>query len=445
MRIDARDLSHALRGERFVDLVVALGGKFRRRNGASTLRMPCFLHGGSDLNMAVTPSEGLWHCHSTCGGGDAIELVERARGIDFQEALAWLGEWFGGSVTRPMPAPTPRKRAVSTEPLMRDLWRIVEHEPLGARAQAWLAGRGIDPDAALVMGWRDWSGRRSEIGELLRAQRPEVVEAAGFGAQLGWAPISKAHDPQWDGLAVPAWGLGESHPTRWRWRLYDAPEGEPKSRSPIGGGADLLGLGRPCLFVEHDLDGAKVDTLEDVGGYGADPRANAGCTPITVERSTLSGANFALPCDTDTLILVEGEPDWLSCVEAVNGPAHVVAVCGGGTGWRDVWPAFGELVDMGISRVVVCVHHGKRMAPCAHCERQIEAAALRCRWCAAANDSARTDGRGHGEIFAADVAECARVVGISVRRRLPEEAFDLNDMHKLGELAGWLRETLGAP
>lgn len=420
-RLRADDVKAAVTGERFLDLVTELGGRFRRRRGARNVRMPCFLHGGSDPNLVVTPETGLWHCMSSCGGGDQIEMLERARGLDFSAALTWLAEWARVAPSRPVLAPpAPRRPApVDTAPLMSELWQLVADAPLGPDALAWLESRALDPDAAYALGCRDWTARRGEIGRLLRSTPSPVLEAAGFGRAASWRPVQallagprgSVSGPDgaspasaWAGLAIPSWPLDCDHPTRWRWRLYAAPAGEAKSRSPIGGDADLIGLGRP-------------------------PRPD-GC-----------GIRLAGP-DVDTLLIVEGEPDWISATECVDGRALVVAICGGAPEWRDTWPAFGDLADLGIRRVAVCVHRGRKLAACASCSRLIHADAERCRFCAVSNDAARADGVGHGEHFAADVAEHARAAGLSCRRRLPAEAYDLNDRHRDGTLRCWLSEVL---
>ena len=421
-RLRVEDVKAAVMGDRFLDLVVELGGRFRRRQGARSVRMPCFLHAGVDPNLVVTPATGLWHCMSSCGGGDQLELVERARGIDFAAALAWLAEWARLGVSRPSLeiAPRPRKvTPVDTSPLMSELWALVERTSFGHDALAWLASRSVEPDAAYALGCRDWTTRRAEIGRLLKSTPDPVLEAAGFGRGATWRPVQAllagprgvVSGPEgtspasaWSGLAVPAWPLDAAHPTRWRWRLYDAPTGEAKSRSPIGGDADLLGFVRPPA-----------------------PR----------------GCSIALPpTGVDTLLIVEGEPDWLSATEACDGRALVVAVCGGANEWRESWPAFGDIADLGIRRVAVCVHQGRKMAACRACGRSIHADCDRCRFCAASNDATRTDGVGHGETFAADIAEHARMAGLSCRRRLPAEAYDLNDRHRAGALRAWLAEVL---
>ena len=390
-------------GERFVKLAEELGGSFKGAvRGSNSVRIPCFLHGGDGLNLVLTPATGLWHCVSTCGGGDAIGLVEKARSVAFPEALRWLGEWAGFRVTdhawtppaaperrlaTPIAAPTPERPSVDAGPFLSELWAVVDEAPLSAAADRYLRQtRGIEPDAAYALGCRDWSTRREELAELVQRTSLEVLEAVGL-ARAGWlwAPLAGLlrGDASWAGLAVPAWRLGAAWPERWRWRFFvprkTGKQKPLKSQAPLGGGTGLLGLGRPGR-----LDAPEVD-LAWLG----------------------SGAPGA-----EIMIIAEGEPDWWTATEVADGRAVVIAVCGSPKRWGDTWPSLSELAARGVRRVAVCVHHGER----------------------------DPDGRGHGERFAEAVAIACAVAGLDVRRKLPAEGLDLNVMHQKGELRGWLAE-----
>jgi DNA primase len=64
----------------------------KRPNGQ--LRGVCPIHGGSDRGFVVTPSKGLWHCFSGCGGGDAIALVAKVRDLSVKDAAAEIQQHF---------------------------------------------------------------------------------------------------------------------------------------------------------------------------------------------------------------------------------------------------------------------------------------------------------------------------------------------------------------
>ncbi len=390
--LDAEAVKAAVRGELFVDLARELGGRFKR--SGRDWRGPCFLHGGDGPNLVLTPERGVWHCLSSCGGGDAIELVRRAQGLEFGAALEWLAKWAGvapgervrteprGRVWTPKPADPGAELA---ESFAAEVWARVADAPWSSTVARWLAeGRGIEPDAAYALGCRDFTTRRAELAELVQAASADVLEA------MGWARGGHLHAAVRGALegvpavAVPVWRLGRAVPERWRWRWVEPPAGRPKSDSPFSGGlpADLLGVGRPGR-----LEGAEV-RLARLGAEGW----------------------------PGVVVLAEGEPDWWAATEALDGRAVVLGVCGSPKRWRDEWPSWHDLAALGVRRVAVCVHHGER----------------------------RADGRGHGEGFAEDVAARCLGAGLArpVVRKLAAEGRDLNDLHRAGELAVWFSDVL---
>lgn len=397
--LDAEAVKAAVLGERFLALADELGAVKRKRSGALHWRCACFLHGGNGPNLVLTPATGLWHCLSSCGGGDALELVQRARGLDFGAALEWLGAWAGvrpgGEWVRPEPrgrvwAPKPKPTgpdAAEVGAFLGDLWATVADAPWSAEVGRWLAERrGIEPDAAYALGCRDWTTRREELAELVRKAPAGALEAAGM-ARGGYlhAAVRGALEGV-PAVAVPVWRLGAAWPERWRWRWVEAPAGRPKSDSPFAGElpADLLGVGRPGR-----LEGAEV-RLANLGDGGDGGRL---------------------------VVLAEGEPDLWAATEALDGRAVVLGVCGSPKRWREGWPSMAELAALGVRRVAVCVHHGERDAA----------------------------GLGHGELFAAEVAAECLAAGMgrgACVRKLAAEGRDLNDLHRAGELAGWFSDVL---
>lgn len=391
--VDVESIKRVVIGDRFLDLFPALGFARPKRK-----LVPCPLHNDRNgASLSLSPDDGLWNCHAGCGGGDQVEFVMRARGCDFRAALAWLNEWIGGERVNPAPVQQRQaKPAVDASPFLRALWGVVgeswglvAEEPdeecaWSAPVAAWLAEeRGIEPDAAYALGCRDWSTRRKEIAALVDATSTEVLEAAGLvrDGKL-WAPLRGClrGEAASAGVAVPAWRLGAAYPERWRWRLvspWRGPSGLLKSVACFGPGADFLGSGVPRRPA------------------GAEVRVSAiGSSPL--------------------LILTEGEPDWWSVVEAVDGKASVVAVCGGSARWRESWPHPSKLRDLGVQRIAVVVHAGKPDA----------------------------NGVGHGDRFADAVADACVEAGIVCMAKNPGEGEDLNDHHRKGTLKAWLDNIL---
>lgn len=400
MRDTAKEaVKAAATGDALVRIVEALGGTrvSRARNGEC--RTPCIIHGGKGPNLCISINKGLWHCKACDARGDVFGLVQQARGVSFLEARQWLASFLGirlddterAHEARPM---VPRVSVSTWRPpavdvaagFMRDLWATVAEAPWSAPTSRWLSDvRGIEPDAAYLTGCRDWSAVRHEVAALANAQPDEVLEAAG------WLREGRAHmavrgvmrgEPL---VAVPVWRRGDAFPVRWRWRWISPPQGVAKSVQPYACGVatDLLGVAVP-----PPLEGA-VCRMARLGDG----------TP---------GARIA--------VLVEGEPDWWSSIEALDGRAVVLGVCGSPSEWRREWPRMRDLRRDGVERVVVCVHRGEAR-----------------------------NGLGHGEVFARAVAAECSAAGLGTPvRRLPAEGRDLADIHKAGELVGWFDRVLSA-
>lgn len=404
-RLKVESVRQAVLGERFVDLVVALGGRIRRRKpNAARVELPCFLHGGSGHELGLKPATGQWVCRTGCGGGDAIELVEAARGMDFQSALVWLSEWSGGAPLALVPPPAEVRRVDAT-PLLRTLWEFVSQLPWTSRAASYLESRGIDVDTAHALGCRDWSSKMDEVRELVRSFGGDMIESAGLGeaGQLWW-PLRPGAPA---GIAVPVWALGEAIPRRWRWRLT-----EPQTMP----GGDVL----------KTLSCYSAGGLVDLVGAGLPERED--------------GLGTRIATHARTLLVVEGEPDWWSAAQVADGRAIVIGVCGGSNVWRDVWPTFSQLAQRGVERIVVMVHRGSALAKCCSCGR---VAKLSTKVCKCGEALSSRDVTRHGEALAESITRGAAEAGIGETIMwLPEEGCDLNDLHRQGRLAKRMEKVL---
>ena len=64
---------------------------FDGRINGSLFRSACKIHDGNNTSSFVCNIEtGLWYCHTSCGGGDIITLVERMKNYSFPQAKEWL-------------------------------------------------------------------------------------------------------------------------------------------------------------------------------------------------------------------------------------------------------------------------------------------------------------------------------------------------------------------
>jgi CHC2-type zinc finger protein len=78
------------------DLVFA-GVEFKSQRG-KRWRAACPLHGGDNPQAFSVDAETLlWNCFTHCGGGDAVDFVMKAEGLDFVGAVTRLAELAGVS------------------------------------------------------------------------------------------------------------------------------------------------------------------------------------------------------------------------------------------------------------------------------------------------------------------------------------------------------------
>ena len=190
--------------------------------GSSTPKALCPFHEERTPSFSVSVEHGNWRCWGACGvGGDMIEFVKRADGIEFQEALHKLASKAGIDVESRDRDESDRTRTRSSA--LHDVNSIAEQffsrqleGAPGAGALSYLASRGIDAatarrrgigfapsgvnslsaylrsvganaeaavEAGLVVrgnegGWRDMFSNRITIS--IRDQRGNIV---GFGAR----------------------------------------------------------------------------------------------------------------------------------------------------------------------------------------------------------------------------------------------------------------------
>jgi hypothetical protein len=79
-----------VKGGAFLSLWRALGGGEVR--GSRELKARAFWRNGDGWSVSLNPSRGLWFCHVTGAGGNAVDLVRVALGVGTAEALRWLEE-----------------------------------------------------------------------------------------------------------------------------------------------------------------------------------------------------------------------------------------------------------------------------------------------------------------------------------------------------------------
>lgn len=424
------------------ELADALGWRIRSRLG-ERWRAHCpndAAHSNGDRNPSLSIGRESYQCWACNLSGSALDLVAEREDLDinreYLEVLTLAREAAGlapvQKITgrrrspRPVASPEDRERARSAclEPpaprlqlreldeeavnLLIALWGIVERAPLGAGALRWLESRGLDVDAAWNAGCRDWRSAREQLRELIEDAHPNALIGAGLANDdeargLLWCmPLRAAFGQGWgageagEGLALPV-SLG-GVPLSWRWRLA----------------------------APYTIDAATGRTLKTLAMHRPPSLPELARLPLGVWCPD-EGAAFEA---RRAVIIVEGEPDYLSClsrerelceelgVEALD----VIGVCGvSAFASRAI---AGELAAMleDAARVVVAVHKGPMMGKLGRsvgeqCARRVTRAVVLLE-----------------QAKGASLEDAHKRALERVSVRLADDDDDLNDLHRRGAL-----------
>lgn len=359
-------------------------------------------HNNGDRTPSMTVGAGGFKCHGCGASGSVLDMVMSFEGLDLQEAAAILAEQYGIEDTpgrRPRRARRPRARVATpqtpqtkpasvqaVDPIRADLWGriwaalVFSDQPDGPKR--WAAERGISWQAVTLASVRDATHAAGEIIEILREYTRAEHLAAGTMRADGkpWHPLrvvaeiaagDRAHA---DGAFIPIWSpTYGALPVGFRYRLYE----------PWGNGAKTLAQfsGAPVLPLGLD----RLDMMAKLG------------TPYTV-------------------ILCEGETDWLAAQDAMRTlgrPCACLAHCMMSKPWAASWTRL--IADASLAERVWILFDGDASA---------------------GRDRAR-------DIAQQTIAE--RGAGWAAERvtiHLTDAAGDLADLHKKGDLAGLLNDLL---
>lgn len=267
------------------DSVAIIGEFVKLKRVGSSFRGPCPFHHGKNDNFSLTPRGG-YKCFVCGESGDVFTFIEKHLGLDFVEAVKWVGARSGVEV-----------REVSRRFEQRDarepLWEVngsaaaffteqLWTSDVGAAARAYLADRGITRDQAE----RFSLGYAPREGELMH----RALAALGFD------------DARQLAAGVLALREGATQPvTRFRDRLM-FPIFDPAGHI-AGFGGRVLGDGTPKY-----LNSAESETFS--------------------KRNFLYGLNWAKQAvrKADRLVVVEGYFDAIRLMLA--GIDEVVAPLG---------------------------------------------------------------------------------------------------------------------
>jgi DNA primase len=137
-----------------VDIVEFVGRFVNLRKAGANWKGLCPFHGEKTPSFMVNPKKGIFHCFGCGVGGDVFGFMMRQDRLSFPEAVRALAKTAGVTL--------PDERGTSTDSGRNDLLNAMDlaarfyaealWKPEGARAQKYLADRGIEPEVARRFG-----------------------------------------------------------------------------------------------------------------------------------------------------------------------------------------------------------------------------------------------------------------------------------------------------
>ena len=275
------------------DLVALISEKAALKRVGRRWTGLCPFHQEKSPSFSVNAEEGFYHCFGCGASGDAISFVRNLDHMDFAEAVRFLAQRAGVTITEdPSQAGASKRRAElygAMEAAVEWYHQRLLSAPDAGRARDYLRSRGYD--GAVVRGFRlGWAPDAWDALSTALHLPPKVMEEAGL------AFTNKAGRQQ----------------DFFRNRVV-FPICDPSGRA-IAIGARILPL-RP---------GEEPDPKR-----GPEPKyKNSTETPIYAKHRTLYALNWAKTdiVRADEVVVCEGYTDVIGCFQA--GIPRAVATCG---------------------------------------------------------------------------------------------------------------------
>jgi DNA primase len=258
------------------DVVTVIGEHVKLKKVGNSFRGPCPFHQGKDPNFSVSPKGGYmcFVCHEK---GDVFSFVQKRLGLDFVEAVKYVGARSGIEVTEVSreraQGPDPREKfweinAAAAEFFTRTLWE----SEAGAPAREYIASRAIDR---------------------------ETADRFGLGFAARDPALLRAH---LDGL-----GFDDARQIEAGLLLQREEGGEPRPR-----------FRNRLMFPIYDPQGRVIAFGGRVIGPGEPKYLNSAESPVFVKGGTLYGLNWAKNAmrRDERALVVEGYFDCMRLIAA---------------------------------------------------------------------------------------------------------------------------------
>lgn len=129
------------------DIVQVIGELVKLKRVGTSFRGPCPFHQGKDRNFSVSPKGG-YHCFVCHEKGDVFTFVQKRLGLDFVDAVKYVGAKAGIEVTEVSreraDGPDPRERFWEINAAAADFFSRALWGDAGTAAREYLAERDLD-------------------------------------------------------------------------------------------------------------------------------------------------------------------------------------------------------------------------------------------------------------------------------------------------------------
>ena len=152
------------------DLVEIIGEVVELKRAGKQYKGKCPFHEDRTPSFFVTPDQGFYKCFGCDESGDVFTFVMKRMGMDFPDAIRYVGERSGVEVREVNPGDEGREDPLrpyyAANAFARKFFQDTLADPtLGARARTYLEGRGIDEETRERFGLGfapdEWGGLRS--------------------------------------------------------------------------------------------------------------------------------------------------------------------------------------------------------------------------------------------------------------------------------------------
>jgi DNA primase len=253
----------------------------RSNRGKGDWWAPCPFHHEKTASFHVDDRKGFYYCFGCHAKGDALTFVKETQNVGFMEAVETLAREAGLAMPERDPAAAQkadrRQTLIAAVEEAAKVYRLQLAASAGAEARAYLARRGLSPEAQARWGIGWAPDRRNLLAEALGARGipPETLEAAGLVAR---AEDGSRYDrfrgriifPVRDGRGRAVTLAGRSLDPQARAKYLNGPETEifDKGRTlyNLDRAREAVGKGAPLILAEGYMD---VIALAEAGFGGA--------------------------------------------------------------------------------------------------------------------------------------------------------------------------------